>query len=64
NPGAFHGKRKEFLLAEHDGYRKAMQEDRVAKQLADITCRFFKRFAISLPDDIEPTKEELSYVDD
>ncbi len=36
NPGAFHGKRKEFLLAERDGYAQAMKEDRAAEQLANI----------------------------
>ncbi len=28
NPGVFHGKRKEFLLAEQDGYAQAVKEDR------------------------------------
>ncbi|SJL08303.1 uncharacterized protein ARMOST_11666 [Armillaria ostoyae] len=64
HPGAFQGKRKEFLLGKRDGYAQAMKEDRAAEQLADIIHHFLKRFPISMPDNIEPTDSELERVDD
>ncbi len=64
NPGVFHGKRKEFLLAEQDGYAQAVKEDRATEQLTDIMHRFLKRFPISMPDNIEPTNSKLECVND
>lgn len=64
NPGAFHGARKAFLLAEKPTYALAVDDGAAADGLADIQRRFFKRFPIDLPDDQEPTPEHLAAVDD
>ncbi|PBK83202.1 hypothetical protein ARMGADRAFT_1038007 [Armillaria gallica] len=61
NPGEFHGKRKEFLLAEQDGYAQAMKEDRAMEQLADIMCRFLnklERVDDAAPDIEQPVPDE------
>ncbi len=64
NPGAFHGKRKEFLLTKQDSYAQAMKEDGAMEQLANIVHRFLKRFPISMPDNVKPTNSELEHVND
>ncbi len=64
NPGAFCGKRKLFLIGEREDYAVAVKEDRAAEQLADIMHQYFKCFPISMPDNVEPTDEELSKIND
>ncbi|KAK0209545.1 hypothetical protein IW262DRAFT_1227980, partial [Armillaria fumosa] len=64
NPGMFQGVRKEFLLGEVDGYAQAIVEDRAAEQVMDVTRRYLKRFPMSLPQNINPSPEELAKVDD
>lgn len=64
NPGVFHGRRKEFLLGERAAYAEAVQCGSAVDAIGDIWRRFFKRFPIDMPDDKEPTDEELAAVDD
>ena len=64
NPGAFHGARKAFLMGEKEAYSQAVDEGYAAECIAKIQRRFFKRFPIDLPDEAEPTAEELAKVDD
>ncbi|PBK60000.1 hypothetical protein ARMSODRAFT_839102, partial [Armillaria solidipes] len=64
NPGAFHGKRKLFLMGEREDYAVAIKEDHAAEQLADVMRWYFKCFPISIPDDVEPSDEELSKIND
>ncbi|PPR04544.1 hypothetical protein CVT26_002511 [Gymnopilus dilepis] len=64
NPGAFQGKRKEFLLAEKVAYAAAVEGDYAADAIANIQRRYFKRFPVELPPDQEPTQEFLDAVND
>ncbi|PBK62686.1 hypothetical protein ARMSODRAFT_860064, partial [Armillaria solidipes] len=64
NPGIFKGTRLEFVQGEHANYAKAVLEGRATEELADIICQFFKRFPISLPDNEEPSVEDLANVND
>jgi hypothetical protein len=64
NPGAFHGLRKEFLLEQKPLYAAAVRDGAAADCVADIQCRYFKRFPWHLPHDQEPTPECLAAVDD
>ena len=64
NPGAFQGARKAFLLGEKEAYRQAMEEGYIAEAIANIQRRFFKRFPVDLPDDVDPSEEALAAVDD
>jgi hypothetical protein len=64
NPGAFCGLRKEFLIGEKATYSEGVKGGYAAEALANIQRRFFKRFSIDLPLDVEPTKEHLESVKD
>ncbi|PPR07728.1 hypothetical protein CVT26_003721 [Gymnopilus dilepis] len=64
NPGAFQGARKIFLMGEKDAYSQAVDEGYIAEGIAKIQRRFFKRFPIDLPDNVDPSPEELAKVDD
>ncbi len=64
NPGAFRGKRKGFLMDKREGYGLAMQEDHAAEAVANITCRYLKRFPTSMSDNVEPSNEDLARIDD
>lgn len=64
NPGAFRGARKEFLLGEKAAYAQGVEDSYAADALANIWRRYFLRFPIDLPEDQEPTEEELQAVDD
>ncbi|SJL18892.1 uncharacterized protein ARMOST_22494 [Armillaria ostoyae] len=64
NPGAFRGKHKVFLMDEQEDYVQAVKEDRAAEQVADVFRRYLKHFPIALPDDVDPSDEELAKVDD
>ncbi len=63
NPGAFRGKRKEFMIAEQEGYFQGVQEDHAAEVVASIVRHYFKRFPIWLSEDVEPSDEDLACVD-
>ncbi|PBK60385.1 hypothetical protein ARMSODRAFT_838458, partial [Armillaria solidipes] len=62
HPGAFQGKCKHFLMDEREGYAQAVQEDRAAEQIADVFHRYIKQFPISLPDNMEPSDEDLAKI--
>ncbi|PPQ98301.1 hypothetical protein CVT26_013496 [Gymnopilus dilepis] len=64
NPGAFKGARKAFLMGEKETYSRAVDDGYVAEAVAQIQRRFFKRFPLDLPDDVDPTEETLAAVDD
>ena len=64
NPGAFQGARKAFLMEQKLVYSQAVDKGYVAEAVATIQRKFFKRFPIDLPEDMEPTAEELAAVDD
>ena len=50
------GEKAEFTAAVEGGYTK--------DALTNIQRRFFKRFPLNLPDDVEPSPEHLAAVDD
>ena len=64
NPGAFQGARKAFLLGEKEAYSQAVDEGYVPEAVAKIQRRYFKRFPVDLPDNVEPSEEQLAAVDD
>ncbi len=64
HPGTFQGKHKHFLMSKREGYVQAVQEDRAAEQIADVFRRYIKRFPISMPDNVEPSDEDLAKIDD
>jgi len=64
NPGAFQGSRKEFLLGEKAAYSAGVAGGYAADALALIQRRYFKRYPVDLPHDMEPTAEFLAAVDD
>ncbi|KAF8882628.1 hypothetical protein CPB84DRAFT_1851182 [Gymnopilus junonius] len=64
NPGAFHGAQKEFMLSQKLIYNKAINNGYTDEAVADIQCCYFKRFSVDLPDDQEPTANELAAIDD
>ncbi|KAH7904749.1 hypothetical protein BJ138DRAFT_1018673 [Hygrophoropsis aurantiaca] len=64
NPGAFHGSRKDFLLAEKQGYAEAIKHNYAGDFLSNLNRRYLKRYPISLPHDHEPSAEHLASVND
>jgi len=64
NPGAFRGLRKEFLLGEKETYSTAIKGGYEKDALMNIQRRYFKRFPIDLPHDVEPSNEHLASVND
>ncbi|KAF8876893.1 hypothetical protein CPB84DRAFT_1852837 [Gymnopilus junonius] len=64
NPRAFQGARKIFLTGEKEAYSQAVDEGFVPEAVVKIQHRYFKRFPIDLPDEVDPTPEELAAVDD
>ena len=51
-------------MGEKEAYRQAMEEGYIAEAIANIQRRFFKRFPVDLPDDVDPSEEALAAVDD
>ena len=47
-------------MGEKEAYSQAVDEGYIAECTAKIQRRFFKRFPIDLPDEVEPTPEELA----
>jgi len=64
NPGVFQGSRKEFLLGEKSSYSTAVAGGYAADALALIQRRYFKRYPVDLPHNLEPSPEFLAAVDD
>lgn len=64
NPGAFIGRRKQFLAEQEALYAAAIRDGHVNDTVADIQRRYFKRFPITLSHTEEPTEEFLAAVDD
>ncbi|KAF8875013.1 hypothetical protein CPB84DRAFT_1752823 [Gymnopilus junonius] len=64
NPGAFRGARKVFLMGEKDTYSQAVEDGYVVEAVSKIQCRYFKRFPIDLPEEEDPTPEQLAAIDD
>lgn len=62
NPGIFKGTCLEFVQGEHANYVKAVLEGHATEELMNIICHFFKRFPISLPDNEEPSVEDLGNI--
>ncbi|KJA13205.1 hypothetical protein HYPSUDRAFT_151852, partial [Hypholoma sublateritium FD-334 SS-4] len=53
-----------FLDAQKEVYAAAVAENHVNDTVADIQCRYFKRFPLTLSHSEEPTEESLAAVDD
>ncbi|KAF8869052.1 hypothetical protein CPB84DRAFT_1856813 [Gymnopilus junonius] len=64
NPGAFQGAWKAFLMGEKEFYSQAVDDGFVAEAVAKIQLRYFKRFPIDLPEEEDPSPEDLAAVDD
>jgi len=64
NPGTFRGTRKLFLTGELTPYAAAVEGGFAGDGVAVITRRYFKRYPIELPLDVEPSAEHLLAVDD
>ena len=64
NPGSFVSSRAVFLTGEKCVYADAVAQGYTRDVLAIISRRYFKRYLIDLPHDVEPTDEHLASVDD
>ena len=64
NPGAFLGSRKIFLQSQKAKYNAGVVGGYAANVLAQIQCKYFKRYPIDMPHDEEPSTERLATVDD
>lgn len=64
NPGAFSGSRKTFLLSQKEFYAEAVADGNVPEVIATIQRRYFLRYPIDIPHDVEPSEEHLATVDD
>ena len=64
NPGAFPGSQKAFLLSQKAYYKDGVVEGYAADVLAQIQCKYFKRYLLDLPHHEEPMVEWLAAVDD
>jgi hypothetical protein len=53
-----------FMEEQLEGYATAIIESRENDFVLDVQRRYFKRFPLSLPHDIEPSKESLDTLDD
>ena len=61
---AFSGLRMKFMEEQLEGYATAIIESRENDFVLDVQRRYFKRFPLSLPHDVEPSKESLDTLDD
>jgi hypothetical protein len=61
---AFSGLRLKFMEEQLEGYVTAVVESRENDFVLDVQRRYFKRFPLSLPHDVEPSKEALDTLDD
>lgn len=61
---AFNGLRLKFMEEQLEGYVTAVVESRENDFVLDVQRRYFKRFPLSLPHDVEPSKESLDTLDD
>lgn len=64
NPGAFRGARYAFLVEQKPLYAAAVVGGHIADCLADIQRRYFKRFAVDAPHDVDPPADFLENVND
>lgn len=64
NPGAFLGARYSFLIDQKPTYAQAVVGGYAADCLLDIQRRYFKRFPVDCPHNVDPTPEFLVSVDD
>jgi len=64
NPGSFVRSRAVFLTGEKRVYADAVAQGYTRDVLVIISRRYFKRYLIDLPHDVEPTDEHLVSVDD
>lgn len=64
NPGVFRNARKDWLLAQLDGYGKAIDQNLAAEYIRATQRRFLARWPMSLPLDMEQTQDWLDNVDD
>jgi hypothetical protein len=64
NPGTYHGARLAFLLEQKPSYTTAVSQGCVVEKVADICRRYFKRFPIKLPLDVDPNPASLAAVND
>ncbi|KAL0567234.1 SERTA domain-containing protein 3 [Marasmius crinis-equi] len=64
NPGAFRGSRKAFLEACIPGYFNAVKDGSGPEYLQTTVRRYLKRYPVDLPENEEPSEEELSAVND
>ncbi len=52
------------MLGERELYAKAVADGRAKDQLMDVVRRYFKRYPVSLVNNIEPSPEDLANIDD
>lgn len=64
NPGAFRGVRYAFLVEQKPLYANAVTGGHVADCLSDIQRRYFKRFPVDSPHDVDPPVAFLESVRD
>lgn len=64
NPGTFIGSRGTFLEAQKEAYTAAVVGGYIGDCIADIQRRYFKRYPIELPHEVEPDPDFMAAVDD
>ncbi|PPQ76153.1 hypothetical protein CVT24_006578 [Panaeolus cyanescens] len=64
HPGNFSAARKAFLLTQRPAYDAAFEIGDAKNAIANIFRRYCKRFPLSMPDDQDPSQDELEMVDD
>lgn len=64
NPGTFTGSCSVFLKEQLERYAHAVKDGNINDVVADIQCRYFKRYPITLAHDKEPSQEWLDQVND
>ncbi|PPR03500.1 hypothetical protein CVT24_012667 [Panaeolus cyanescens] len=60
NPGAFKGKRKEYMISRKKDYGDAKDAGTIEDCLAEIIQTYFRMFPPDRPFDYEPTDEEIT----
>lgn len=64
NPGSFRGSRFDFMVSQKAEWARAVEEEYATEMLSTIQCRYFRRYPVDLPHDVEPSAEHLASVDD
>lgn len=64
NPGEFRGSQFDFMMTQKEEWARAVKEEYAIDMLPTIQNRYFRRYPIDLPHNVEPTAEHLASVDD